>query len=133
MATSLAAAQQEMALRVEIDQLRNEKGLVHACLTRDQTHFPDCKGDPRALRLTVPASEARELNFRLTTQGDYALSVIHDENGNGKLDTFVKIPREGFGFSRNPPIRFGPPKFRDVSFALSPGGNHQVVRVRYLL
>ena len=133
LATSLAASPQETTLRVEVDQLRNEKGLVHACLTMDRTHFPDCKGDPWAIRLTVPASEAGELNFRLSTQGDYALSVIHDENGNGKLDTFAKIPREGFGFSRNPPIRFGPPKFGEVSFALSPGGNLQVVRVRYFL
>lgn len=133
LATSLAAAQQETALRVQVDRLRNEKGLVHACLTMDPAHFPDCKGDPSALRLTVPASEAGELNFRLSMQSNYALSIIHDENGNGRLDTFAKIPREGFGFSRNPPIRFGPPKFDDVSFALSPGGNLQVVRIRYLL
>lgn len=132
-ATSLAAATQEIPLRVEIDRLRNEKGVVHACLTRDQTHFPDCKGDPRALRVTVPASEASVINFRLSTLGDYALSVIHDENENGKLDTFAKIPREGFGFSRNPPIGFGPPKFGHVSFALAPGANLQAVRIRYLL
>ena len=32
----------------------------------------------------------------------YAVFVIDDENGNGKLDTnFIGIPTEGFGFSNN--------------------------------
>ena len=37
-------------------------------------------------------------------------SLLHDENENSKLDTMLKIPKEGFGFSRNPAIRMGPPK-----------------------
>lgn len=135
MATSVSGADdpQDIELRVEVSHLRSDKGTVHACLTRDQAFFPDCGADARALRLSVPASEAGELRFSHLTSGTYALSIIHDENGNGKLDTFVAIPREGFGFSGNPPMSFGPPKFGEASFTLVPDGNLQVVRVRYLL
>ena len=107
--------------------------MVHACLTQDKAHFPDCEGDARALKLSVPAREAHALEFRNLASGSYALSIVHDENGNGRLDTFAKIPREGYGFSGNPPIRFGPPKFAEASFTLAPGRNLQAVRVRYLL
>jgi uncharacterized protein (DUF2141 family) len=65
--------------------------------------------------------------------GNYALAVIHDANANGRLDTFAGIPREGFGFSRNPPIRFGPPKFEEARFAITAGLNSQTISVRYLL
>lgn len=132
-AATSAAEPQEFELRVEVSQLRNAKGTVHACLTKHQAYFLDCKADAQARRLSVAASEAGELRFLHLTSGSYALSIIHDENGNGKLDTFVKIPREGYGFSGNPPMRFGPPKFGEASFTLTPGRNLQVVRMRYLL
>ena len=65
--------------------------------------------------------------------GAYAVSLFHDENGNGRLDTILGIPREGFGFSRNPPIRFGPPRFDAARFAVTSGEAAQQVRLKYLL
>lgn len=50
--------------------------------------------------------------------GNYAVSVIHDENSNNELDTFMGIPKEGFGFSNNPRIYFGPPDFNESMFKL---------------
>src|SRR5690554_5348577 len=128
-----AAAPAATDLRIELEQLRNAKGKIHACLTQDPAYFPDCKADAHALRLSVAADAGHELRFRDLPSGKYALSIIHDENGNNKLDTFARIPREGFGFSGNPAIRFGPPKFDEVVFKVIPGRNEQVIRVRYLL
>jgi uncharacterized protein (DUF2141 family) len=59
--------------------------------------------------------------------------VIHDENGNAKLDTFAGIPREGFGFSRNPPIRFGAPRFSAARFAITGDAQRQQIGMRYML
>jgi uncharacterized protein (DUF2141 family) len=135
-ASSLAAqpaATTGIELKVQVERLRSGRGVVHACLTQDRVHFPDCRADPRALRLTAPARAAAVLRFENVPEGTYALAVIHDENANGQLDTFAKIPREGFGFSRNPPIRFGPPGYDQTSFTLAPGRNVQMIRVRYLL
>ncbi|MCE3519738.1 DUF2141 domain-containing protein, partial [Escherichia coli] len=66
-------------------------------------------------------------------RGSYAIAVIHDENGNAKLDTFAGIPREGFGFSRNPPIRFGPPHFAAARFTIAGDADRQQIRMRYIL
>jgi uncharacterized protein (DUF2141 family) len=133
-ADSAGAAQPSgTELRIEVSGLRNAKGMVHACLTQDRAHFPDCDADPRAFRVSTAASEAAELRLLNVPAGHYALSLIHDENGNGKLDTFAMVPREGFGFSRNPPLRFGPPRFDEAQFDLSADSERQVVRLRYLL
>ena len=65
--------------------------------------------------------------------GTYALTVVHDENLNHKLDTTLGIPREGFGFSRNPVVRFGAPKFRQVDINLDSGFTRASGRMQYLL
>lgn len=62
-----------------------------------------------AVRLQPPAA------------GRYAITVIHDRNGNGRLDTnFLGIPREAVAVSRNPPPRRGPPRFADAAFDYQP-------------
>jgi uncharacterized protein (DUF2141 family) len=119
-------------VEVRVEQLRSAKGSVRLCLTRERRYFPDCKSDPHALKQSAPAAGGA-VRLSGVAPGAYALSVIHDENGNGRLDTFAGIPKEGFGFSRNPAIRFGPPSFTAVEFSVGAGGNRQAVRIRYLL
>lgn len=106
--------------------------MLQVCLTSDPTNFPNCIDDARAVRRTVPVT-ARAIRFDALPVGGYAIAVIHDENANAKLDTLMGIPREGFGFSRNPAIHFGPPKFGAARFALDAAGTQQDIRMRYLL
>ena len=52
--------------------------------------------------------------------GDYAFSVIYDEDSNGELKTgFLGIPKEKVAVSNNARPRFGPPKYKDAVFTLS--------------
>jgi uncharacterized protein (DUF2141 family) len=128
----LSAAAPAATVEVDLIALRNSRGTIHACMTRNPVYFPNCKKDPEALKQSVRA-DVRRLEFSGVPSGRYALSVIHDENANQKLDTLVGIPKEGFGFSRNPVIRFGPPSFEKVSIGLPPGFTRTSVRMQYLL
>lgn len=118
---------------IAVTGLRSLKGQVLACLTARADAFPDCAKDPQARKLTVPASEPLQLDFGHVPAGHYAVSLIHDENGNGKLDTRLFIPREGFGFSRDAPVVMGPPKFERAAFAVEGGDIRLAIRMRYLL
>ncbi|MET0247473.1 MAG: DUF2141 domain-containing protein [Sphingomonas sp.] len=119
-------------LDVEIIQLRSTKGVLRFCLTTDAKAFPDCKSG-KGIAKTVPATSTH-VRFEGLAHDTYALAVIHDENNNGKLDTFMGMPREGFGFSRNPGIGFGPPRFTSASFEVVAATNvQQQVKIRYLL
>ena len=49
--------------------------------------------------------------------GEYAISVHHDDNDNGKMDTnFIGIPTEPTGLSNGAVPKFGPPKYKDAAF-----------------
>jgi uncharacterized protein (DUF2141 family) len=131
-ALSVTPPPQSCSTTIAVAGLRNAKGVIQVCMTRDPHHFPDCSGDPSALRKTVPASAPTAI-FTNVAPGDYAVSVIHDENDNRKLDTALGIPREGFGFSRNPKIRFGAPRFKEVDIRIAPGFSRIDVHMQYLL
>lgn len=62
----------------------------------------------------------------------YLAGVLHDENGNGRMDTnTLGMPREGVGTSNNPNSVLGPPDFEDARFAAS-GANMTVrITIRY--
>ena len=132
--TSAAATSSDNpALELSVSGLRNTKGLVVVCLTANPKAFPDCRKDASAHTRLVAAAYAKNIHFAGVEPGTYAVSLIHDENGNGKLDVAVMIPNEGFGFSRNPVVTFGPPKFRNASFLVGNGDTAQSVKVKYML
>lgn len=126
-----AAALPGAALRVDVANVRNARGVVHACLTRDARNFLHCQRDAQALTRSVRPGEP--IQFTGLTPGRYALVLFHDENANHKLDMMLGIPREGFGFSRNPKIRFGAPRFEQVVIELGAGFSRQMVRMQYVL
>jgi uncharacterized protein (DUF2141 family) len=54
------------------------------------------------------------------TEGQYAVSVVYDEDSSGEINTgFLGIPTELVGFSLNAKKFFGPPDFEDAAFALT--------------
>jgi len=112
--------------------MRSARGLIRICLTADPRNFPGCIDDKRAVTRSVPAGQ-HIIRFDGLPPGNYAAALIHDENSNAKLDTLLGIPREGFGFTRNPPIGFGPPRFSAAQFALGGVAETQQVTMRYML
>ena len=106
---------------------------MRVCLTRRADLFLKCDKDPTRIAKSLPASGAATVAFGDVDPGTYALVVLHDENENFKMDTMLGIPKEGFGFSRNPVIRMGPPKYEQVKFTIAPGHNVQAVRLKYML
>ena len=74
---------------------------------RSRTHAIDSRGEA-------------QFRFDGLGAGDYAVSVVYDEDLNGKLNTgLLGIPTELVGMSNNAKGIFGPPSFKDVSFPLS--------------
>ena len=49
------------------------------------------------------------------------------------LDKVLMVPKEGFGFSRDAPVRFGPPRFAAAALTLGEGEVRAEIRMRYLL
>ena len=127
---ALAAATVDVS--VSVSNLRNSKGQLMVCLTKNPKAFPDCTKDASALRKLVPAAQAGNITFRGVAPGTYAIAIVHDENRNDKMDLALFMPKEGFAFSRNPKIGMGPPKFKSASFVVGDSNVSQSVRMKYI-
>ena len=70
--------------------------------------------------VATPGADGKTLlRIENLPDGDYALSLMHDRNGNGKLDANAfGMPIEPYGFSNNASGSFGPPKFEDARFTV---------------
>jgi len=120
-------------IHVEIAGLRNENGQVLCALYSSPEGFP--KNSDRAIgRAKSEISHGHAIcEFSGIAVGKYAVSVFHDENSNGKLDTnFLGIPREGVGASNNAKGHFGPPKFDAAAFQFAGGRLDLKITITYL-
>ncbi|MDZ3832370.1 MAG: DUF2141 domain-containing protein [Sphingopyxis sp.] len=102
------------------------------CITTNAKAFPDCSKDSGSVRMAVKATDAGAFRAAVLRAGTYAIAVVHDENSNNKMDKALFLPREGFGFSRNPTITTGPPSFKAASFVVN-GDVNQTIRMKYML
>ena len=128
---NIRAAAPNSTLEIDVAGLRSNKGIILICLTANPASFPDCEGGKDSRLLRVFANKAGPIAVRGLAPGNYAVSLVHDENANGRLDKAILIPREGFGFSRNPKITFGPPKFSAVEVAVGQGDVKIPVKMKY--
>jgi uncharacterized protein (DUF2141 family) len=128
-----AQAPAENVIHVEISGLRSDKGQVLCALFSSAEAFPK-KADKAVVRLTAKIAEQQATcDFTGVAPATYAVSVVHDENANGKLDTnFIGMPREGVGASNDAKGHMGPPKFSAASFQYSAGRLDLKIHVNYL-
>jgi len=120
-------------IQVEITGLRNNQGKVLCSLYSSSEGFPK-KAEKAVARGSSDISERRAIcQFTGLAPGTYAVSVFHDENSNGRLDTnFMGIPREGVGASNNAKGHFGPPKFDAAAFLYRGGRLDLKITITYL-
>jgi uncharacterized protein (DUF2141 family) len=120
------------SLEVTITGIRANTGVIRLALCPPQGGFPDCKARVvRTATLPIIDRSARTVLTGLAP-GPYAVSLFHDANSNNKLDTFVGIPREGYGFSRNPGFRPRAPRFDETRIEVS-GRASTTISLRYIL
>ena len=116
-----------------IEGLRNTKGDVAVCLWLDRVGFPDCSKSPTARQQVVRADAASSLTFDNLPGDTFAITLIHDENSNGKFDTtLVGIPKEGAGASNNAVSRFAPPRYAASSFVVRGQATQRIKLVYWL-
>ena len=103
-----------LKLEVTVKNIKSGRGKLLALLYTTKSGFP-VDLEKAASKVTVAAQEGEtKLAFEGVKPGECAVSVIHDENDDGKLNTnFIGIPREGVGVSRDAKGSFGPPSYSD--------------------
>jgi uncharacterized protein (DUF2141 family) len=122
----------QATLRISVSGMRSDKGNITITIYPDEpSHFLDgaYKLARQQLTVTLPVTSAC---FTVAAPGNYAVALFHDENDNHHFDTnALGIPTEGYGFSNNPTLYFGPPDLSKVRFSAHPGDNPIAIRMKY--
>ena len=110
-------AQETNSLTVTVSNIKTQKGTIMIGLYKDENTFLDKvfkaqKTDANSTSVTV--------TFKNIPAGEYGISLFHDKDENGELNTnFIGIPSEPYAFSNNAKGMFGPAKWEDVKFSVT--------------
>ena len=96
-----------LTLTIEVASFENTKGVLRVCVTDQKDDFlKSCAFS----KIVTVEDDTVSLKIENIEKGNYAVSVYHDENNSGILETggVFGIPLEPYGFSNNPNMTFGP-------------------------
>ena len=105
-------------LAVVIKSVRNNKGHILVGLYNNAVSFNNYqKEDPFIKKSILPVTTNTIVVFPNIPFGNYGLKIFHDENDDRTLNLGkFFVPMERYGFSNDPMILFGPPRFDDCRF-----------------
>jgi uncharacterized protein (DUF2141 family) len=127
-----AEAQYKGDLTVQVEGLKSQKGLLCYKLFSGSQGFPDSNEKAVRKDCIKITEEPMKLSFKGLTAGSYAVAVFHDTNGDRKLNrNSAGIPAEGYGFSNNPLVKTGPPKFGQAVFLVAGPNTTMQIQMRY--
>lgn len=106
-------------LTVNVINIKSSDGMIGCALHSDPESFPmdGEKAQQIWLEATAPSVVCE---FKNIEEGQYAVAVSHDLNGNKKVDTnFLGMPKEDWGTSNNIRPRMRAPRFEEAQITLT--------------
>jgi uncharacterized protein (DUF2141 family) len=120
----------QVELTVTVTGIKENKGSIRVGLFKSENDFLK-----KAVYGEIVKATGQEVVvvFKNLPEGEYGVSVIHDENDNGELDSnFMGIPKEGFAFGNDAMGTFGPPSYNDAKIKVDSKNLTQRIKMRYM-
>jgi len=118
---------------ITIEKVRSSNGTIKVELYGGGVQNKSKKGKKVAKTRVKAQQGETKLCLNAPSEGTYSIALYHDENDNKKFDrNFIGIPREGFGFSNNPPIRLGMPEQKEIGFKVEHIATNLRISIVYL-
>jgi uncharacterized protein (DUF2141 family) len=128
----LSSAMQLRETEVNVTGIRSLKGNIVINVFKDDAGYNDEK-PYKQFTFDKKAMANGTLTVRCNLEeGVYGITLLDDENGNGKIDkNFIRVPKEGFGFSNFFMEKLKKPAFDDfkVDLKTRPKVN---IKVKYM-
>lgn len=119
----VASIAEAATFRIHVSGVTVASGNILVAVHNDAEAFP--KDESKAThKLKVAAIKGETvIDILNVPPGEYAVAVVHDENGNDKMDkSGLGLPKEDFGFSNDAMGTFGPPSFKKAKVVVAPAG-----------
>ncbi|OQD44040.1 DUF2141 domain-containing protein [Croceivirga radicis] len=103
-------------VEVEVHKVPSDKGNISVAVYKQEEGF--LKEAHVYKYNKMPAVKGvTKVSLENMPEGEYALAIFHDENGNDRLDmNWLGIPKEKVAFSVGKMKTFGPPNFKECAF-----------------
>jgi uncharacterized protein (DUF2141 family) len=119
----------QSSLVVNIIDIKNTNGDILIGLYDSTSNFPRKVSTGKVVKVM---DKEMQVTFSDLKPGNYAVSVLHDENQNKDLDlNIIGMPKEGYGFSNNVKGVIGPPSFRKARFYVPIGDSAITIEMKY--
>jgi len=131
LAVAPARAQDQGAtLVIHVHNISPKGGVLRLGLY-DQARYPDDDAAPVASADVRAEQGDNVITLTNLPPGTYAIQTFQDINANNKMDTsWLGLPLEPFGFSRDAQPRLAKPRFAAVKFDVAPGVNVQSLHLQ---
>lgn len=115
-------------LIINVNGIRNQKGKIRVSVYDSADGFPGTPQKAKYLAEGIINKSTAQIKIENLPFGEYAVSLIHDENNNLKVETnFLGIPKEGIGMSNDAKGTFGPPSYTQAKFKYAK--KNQIIKI----
>jgi uncharacterized protein (DUF2141 family) len=119
-------------LEIRFNGIRTEEGAMAVGINTSSDGWPK----KAQIQLQLPKKNMKDGVFVVQIPelpfGILAISVLDDVNNNVKMDMTLGIPKEGYGFSNDAPIRFlSAPKYEDCAFEFTKSMQQISIKLEY--
>ncbi|MBV9571986.1 MAG: DUF2141 domain-containing protein [Alphaproteobacteria bacterium] len=123
-------AEPDASLTVTVRKVSTRGGDLRLALY-DRAHWDNDDAPPVKDEVVAAHAPETSVMFQGLKPGIYGLKMFQDVNRNARFDfTWLGLPDEKYGFSRDAPAMFGSPAFDRTKFTLLPGPNAIVIHLR---
>lgn len=123
-----------ITISVTIKDIKTPKGQILMGIYKDDVSFDKELPYKKVQTFKTKISNGTLLVELKLEPGKYGISLMDDENFNGKMDyNFIGIPKEGFGFSNYYHTGLSRPKLNSFAFEVIDNRNTKVeVKMKYM-
>ena len=121
------------AIKVQLEGLQEKRGRSVLCaLYRNANGFPMRPNLALEIQRAENSPQGWSCEFLNLKPARYAVSVLHDKNGDGKMNTNAfGIPQEGWATSNNVFPGMRPPTFKESSVEFDGHGKTLKLQMHY--
>lgn len=117
---------------IEVEAIQNSKGTIRLGVYNKKENLWEEAGVIKNVEGKINQNTCTLTVYNLP-YGEYAFAMLHDENGNKKMDyNWLGIPEEGFGFSNNPKVSLSAPSFEETKFRLDAPQKVIKMKMKYM-
>ncbi|SFC69547.1 Uncharacterized conserved protein, DUF2141 family [Flexibacter flexilis DSM 6793] len=131
--TTAAPHEPTGTIEINIQNLRNEKGQLLISVYRQADGFPNNPAKTYITKSISVSTLKSPVRFESLPYGTYAISFLHDENGNHRMDyNLLGMPQEGYAVSGQSMSLFSLPRYEKAKFELNVSHQKLLISMYYL-